>query len=135
MTVPPGHRSFSDANLAESTTSIATSPVAVDTIAPCAGFLHKVYASSRGTFTGTITVAVTVTPAGSAASATDVAGGTLTIAAGSGVQSSSVEIPKVTMGSGLSAVYVNEGDVITFTPSGGTGASIPGSFLAVIREF
>lgn len=131
MTVPPGHRPFSDAILAESTTSIATTPVAASMVAPCNGFMHKVYAASNGTFTGTITVKVTI----SSSTSTDVTSGTLTIAAGSGVQSVSVEIPKTVMANGLSMVPVNEGDLITFTPSGGTGASIPGAFTAVIREF
>lgn len=129
-TVAPGHRSFSDAILNENFTSVATSPVAVDVIAPAAGLLHKLWFSARGTFTGTITVAVTIT----SSSSSDVAGGTLALAAGSGSRSIGVEIPKVQMANGLSAVYVSEGDIITFTPSGGTGASIPGSALAIIRE-
>lgn len=96
-------------------------------IAPCNGLLHKAYAASLGTTTGTITVKITLT----SSSSTDVAGGGLTIAAGAGDITSSIDIPKV----GSGAVYVNEGDIITFTPSGGTGSSIGGLFTAIIREF
>jgi len=33
-----------------------------------------------------------------------------------------------------SGVFVSEGDFISFTPSGGTGATIPGSFALVVRS-
>ena len=44
-----------------------------------------------------------------------------------------VEVALVGAGS-TSGVYINEGDCITFTPSGGGGASIPGAFALVIRS-
>ncbi|WP_156436082.1 hypothetical protein [Bradyrhizobium pachyrhizi] len=110
--------------LAESTTSIATTPVPSVFVAPCAGILRKVYAAAGGTTTGTTAVAVSVN------GGADVTGGGLTIAAGTGARiGSSFDLAKV----GVNVVRVNEGDVITFTPSGGTGASIPGAFAAVIR--
>lgn len=123
MTLPK-KTTFKDVVLAESTTSIATTPVAAVAVAPCAGTLVKVLAAAGGTTTGTVTVAVAVN-AGS-----DISGGLLTIAAATGARNgTTVDLAK----NGASAVTVAEGDVITFTPSGGTGSSIPGAFAAVIR--
>lgn len=116
---------FSDVFLAEGTTSIATTPVPAVFVAPCAGILRKVYAAAGGTTTGTIAVAVTIN------AGADITGGNLNVAAGSNARpGSGLDLPKV----GVGAVMVNEGDMITFTPSGGTGASIPGAFAAVIRK-
>jgi len=116
-------RTNSEYPICESTTSIATTPVAMSAIAPVAGYIQRVMAASSGTTTGTITVAVTVN------GGSDIAGGALTIAAGAGGAGSVVELPLV----GASAVWVNEGDLIVATPSGGTGSSIGGAFAAVIR--
>ncbi len=125
MSLPPKFP-FSDVLLAEGTTSIGTTPVAAVFVAPCAGVLRKVYAAAGGTTTGTIAIAVAVN-AGS-----DVTAGALTIAAGTGARNgSNIDLPKI----GTSAVIVAEGDLITLTPSGGGGASIPGAFLIVIRKF
>lgn len=124
MSLPPKFP-FADVLLAESTTSIGATPIGAVFVAPCSGILRKVYASAGGTTTGTIAVAVAVN-AGS-----DVTGGALTITAGTGARNNAgLDLPKM----GTSAVAVNEGDVITFTPSGGGGASIPGAFAAVIRK-
>ncbi len=123
MSLPPIFP-FADVLLAEGTTSIATTPVPAVLVAPCSGVLRKVYAAAGGTTSGTIAVAVAVN-AGS-----DITGGNLTIAAGSNARNNAgLDLAKI----GASAVHVNEGDVITFTPSGGTGAAIPGAFAAVIR--
>lgn len=122
MALPP-NIPFFDVFLSEGTTSVATSPVVAVAVAPVAGILRKVYASSNGTTTGTITVAVSIN------GGSDVTGGLLTIPAGSGGNNPGLDLAKV----GINAIYVNEGDVIAFTPSGGTGASIPGAFNAVIR--
>ncbi|OAF05459.1 hypothetical protein AYJ54_00710 [Bradyrhizobium centrolobii] len=83
-------------------------------------------AAAGGTTTGTTTVTVTIN------GGSDIAGGALTIAAGTGARAGSVvEFAGVGASSG---VFVNEGDCITFTASGGTGASIPGAFALVIRS-
>jgi hypothetical protein len=125
MAYPPKFP-FADVLLAEGTASIATTPIPAVFVAPCAGILRKVYAAAGGTTSGTIAVAVTVN------AGADVTGGLLTIAAGSNPrQGSSIDLPKV----GIAAVTVNEGDLITVTPSGGTGASIPGAFSIAIRKF
>jgi hypothetical protein len=122
------HRPLNEAYVCESTTSIATTPVAVTAAVPASGYVQRVIAAAGGTTTGTITVAVSIN------GGSDIAGGTLTIAAGSSARAGTVvEFPLVGTGS-TSAVYVNEGDCITFTPSGGTGSSIPGAFTLAIRQ-
>lgn len=119
------HRPFSDALLDATTTSIGATPVAGVAVAPCSGILLRVYAAAGGTTTGTITVAVAVN------GGSDVTASGLTIAAGSGARNNpGLELAKI----GSSATFINEGDLITFTPSGGGGVSIPGAFAAVIRE-
>jgi hypothetical protein len=123
MSLPSNKPPMGDVFLAEGTTSIATSPVVASIVSPVSGILRKVFAASNGTTTGTITVAVAVN------GGSDVTGGQLKIAAGAGGNNPGLDLPKV----GASTVMVNEGDVISFTPSGGTGASIPGAFTAVIR--
>ena len=118
----PTPRPFADMALVESTTSIATGPVAATMIAPRAGLIERVMAGAAGTTTGTITVAVSVN------GGSDIAGGNLTIPAGTGARAGSV-LEFAT----LDATPVNEGDLIAFTPSGGTGAAIGGAFALVIR--
>jgi hypothetical protein len=104
--------------------SIASSPAAVSVVAPVKGKIARTFAVANGTTTGTIAIAVT-TPQ----SASDIGTGALSIAAGAGGVSAE-DFPTNAGGNAL----VNEGDVITFTPSGGTGSSISGYFCAVIRE-
>jgi hypothetical protein len=113
-----------DIVLSESTTSAATTPLASQAVAPIAGVIVKVGAAVGGTTTGTTTVAVAIN------GGADVAGGLLAIPAGAGArQGVTVDLAK----NGAGAAVVQEGDLISFTPSGGTGASIPGAFVAVIR--
>ncbi len=121
MTLPTP-RPFQEEALVESTTSIATSPVAASMIAPRAGPIERLMAAAAGTTTGTIAVAVSIN------GGSDITGGSLTIAAGTGARAASIYEPGV-----LDGAAVNEGDLITFTPSGGTGTSIGGAFAAVIR--
>jgi len=121
MTLPTP-RPFRDEALCESTTSIATTPVAASAIVPRAGIVERVMAAAGGTTTGTIAVAVAINGGG------DITGGNLAIAAGTGARPASIYELGV-----LDGVAVNEGDLITFTPSGGAGAGIPGAFAAIIR--
>jgi hypothetical protein len=124
MSLPPKFP-FSDVCLTEGTTSIGATPVPAVFVSPCAGILRKVYAAAGGTTTGTITVAAAVN------AGADVTAGALTIAAGAGARNgSNIALPHA----GASAVIVAEGDIITLTPSGGGGASIPGAFTIVIRK-
>lgn len=124
MSLPPNKPPFGDVFLAEGTTSIGASPVTAVIVSTVSGILRKLYASPGGTTTGTITVAVSIN------GGSDITGGAFTIAAGSNPRNNpGFELPKV----GTALISVNEGDVITFTPSGGGGAAIPGAFAAVIR--
>lgn len=104
------------------TTSCATTPVAAITIAPVKGRIVRTFAVSYGTTTGTIAVAIATT-----SSPSGITSG-LVIPAGAGSLSDTDNPTPAT------AIYVNEGDVITFTPSGGTGATIGATFCAVIRS-
>ncbi|NEU94809.1 hypothetical protein [Bradyrhizobium uaiense] len=120
----PVDRPFYDVPAYAASASIGASPVAAVAVAPVAGYIQRVVAAPGGTTTGTITVAVGVN------GGADIAAGALQLAPGAGSRNGAVtEIPLV----GNSSVYVSEGDLITFTPSGGGGANIPGAFLAVIR--
>jgi hypothetical protein len=98
------------------TASIGATPAAGFTVATKKGLLERAFAFSEGASTGTITVTLSV--AGVAT--------TLVFSFTGGTNAS---------GSGESAttINVNEGDLITFTPAGGGGVTIPGHFYAVIR--
>jgi len=125
MSLPAIHPILEETFLAEGTTSIGASPIPAVIVAPVAGIVSAVLASAGGTTTGTIAVAVSIN------GGSDITGGLLTIAAGTGARNNpSLGLAKV----GVHAFAVSEGDVITFTPSGGGGASIPGAFAAIIRQ-
>lgn len=118
----PLNEAVCDAN----TSSVATTPVPVCVLANASGWVQRVIAAAGGTTTGTTAVAVSIN------GGSDITGGALTIAAGSNARAGTImEFAGVGTASG---VYINEGDCITFTPSGGTGASIPGAFTLVIRS-
>jgi hypothetical protein len=103
--------------------SIGATPAPVSVVAPVKGRITRTLAVSNGTTTGTIAIAVGIN------AGADIGAGSLSIAAGAGGVAAE-DFPANTGGN----AQVNEGDVITFTPSGGGGASIPGWFCAVIRE-
>ena len=119
------HTVLNDCIISESTTSIATTPVAVTAVSPVSGYIVSGMAAAGGTTTGTTTVAVTVN------GGSDIFGGALTVAAGTGARAGSEATLPL---QGTSAVFINKLDQITFTPSGGTGSSIPGAFALKIRE-
>lgn len=121
----PSKRSLNRIYLAESTTSMATTPVAMSFMVPDSGYLREIVVATTGTTTGTITVAVTQNSSG-----TDLASGGLTIAAGAGFVPSTFVFPMA----GASAVSVAAGDIITLTPSGGTGASIGGAATVILAK-
>ncbi len=127
MALVPNRPNNSEVVIAESTTSIATSPIAAYAVVPTAGYVQRCFAAAGGTTTGTITVAIAVN------GGSDICNSALTIAAGSGARNNPVlELPLVGTAAG-DTVFVNEGDFISFTPSGGTGSSIGGAFALVIR--
>jgi hypothetical protein len=113
-----------------STTSIGLSPVAACAVAANSGRIQRVTAAPGGTTTGTITITVSIN------GGSDICGGSLQIAPGSGPRNSgSVFEFQDNVGVGANASpYINEGDAITFTPSGGGGSSIPGAFGLIIRS-
>lgn len=116
---------FSDVYLSASTLSISLTPAPASVVSPVAGILVAVLAAADGTTAGTAAIAVSIN------GGADVTGGGLTVPAGTGARNNpAFPLSKV----GIHVVEVSEGDVITFTPSGGTSATIPGSFAAVIRQ-
>ena len=120
-------RPFNEEVAKASTTSIGATPVAGVAIAPTAGYVQRVMAAAGGTTTGTITVTVAIN------NGSDIGNAALTIAAGSNARAGSVLEMSLPGAGTTSGVFVNEGDCIVFTPSGGGGASIAGAFAAVIR--
>lgn len=126
MAVQP-MRPMNEATVSEGTTSIATTPVVAQAVIPTAGYVQRVFAAAAGTTTGTVTVAVAIN------GGSDICNSLLTIAAGTGARAGSVVELGTTGAGSTDGVWVNEGDCVTFTPSGGTGATIGGAFTLVIR--
>lgn len=111
----PINRPFQEVAVYARTTSIGAGGLPGSTVAISKGLIQRVFAFSEGAASGTITVAVTV-------NAVAVASFTFTGALNA---RGSFEL--------ATPVSVEDGDLITFTPSGGAGATIPGHFYAVIR--
>jgi hypothetical protein len=105
------------------TASVGTTPAAAWCVAPVKGKIVRTYAVLEGTITGTAAIAVGIN------GGADIGTGALAIAAGPAGTGAS-DAPANAAG----AAAVNEGDFIAFTPSGATGANIPATFHAVIRE-
>ncbi len=117
------HRLRKDVKVNASTSSIGTTPVAGVAVAPTAGYIQRVFAAAGGTTTGTVTVSVSIN------GGSDITNSLLTIAPGSGARNN----PPLEFAYTAAPNLVAEGDLITFTPSSGTGASITGAFGCVIR--
>ena len=105
------------------TASVGTTPAAAWCVAPVKGKIVRTYAVLEGTITGTAAIAVGIN------GGPDIGTGALTIAAGPAGTGAS-DAPANSAG----AAAVNEGDFIAFTPAGATGANVPATFHAVIRE-
>lgn len=120
-------RPNNEASLQAQTTSIATTPVAGSMVATNAGYVQRCFAAAGGTTTGTITVAVAIN------GGSDICNSLLLIAPASNARNNAAFELALNGAGSTSGVFVNEGDFISFTPSGGTGASIPGAFGLVIR--
>lgn len=101
------------------TTSIGATPVAASTLALAKGYLERAYAFSEGASSGTIAVAVAI-------NGTTV--GTITFTGGSNA------VGSAEFGLASANLWVNDSDVITFTPSGGAGATIAGHFYGIISK-
>jgi hypothetical protein len=121
MTLPV-NQPFNEWTVTAKTASVGTTPVAAWCVAPIKGRIVRTYAVLEGTIT-TAPAAIAVGINGGANI------GALSVpigAAGSGAS----DAPPNSAGSAT----VNDGDFISFTPSGATGANIPATFHAVIRE-
>ena len=114
-----------------STNSIASTPLAAVIRAPYRGRIVSLGAVSHGAFTTDCSVAVAVI----AAPVAGVAPG-----AGTAVGGSPMTLDDTNSAAGTSTsltptteTYVNEGDLIVFTPSGSTGTTIGATFSASIQ--
>jgi hypothetical protein len=105
------------------TASVGTTPAAAWCVAPVKGKIVRTYAVLEGTITGTAAIAVGIN------GGADIGTGALSVAAGPAGTGAS-DAPANAAG----AAAVNEGDFISFTPAGATGANVPATFHAVIRE-
>lgn len=115
----PSTHTLNSADLTVSSPSVGTSPVTVYMRAPMRSRLLKVAGILGGAITtadGTITVAVNGTTVGTF---------TVTQSSSAAGQLFSVVPPSPT--------YMNEDDVISFTPSGASGTTIPMHFSAALR--
>jgi hypothetical protein len=92
-------------------------------VIPFSGRIVKTYGVSYGTTTGTTSVSVAIN------GGTAISSAALSIGAGGG----SVEVESTVTTSDYNASQVKDGDVISFTPSGGTGSSIAGTFTCLVR--
>jgi hypothetical protein len=104
------------------TASIGTTPQAAFVRVPKRGRIEKTGVICTSALTGTLAVAVAIN------------GGTaITSAAISQATPASATLFQSLVNS-TDAADVNEDDVISFTPSGGTGATTTGYFFALIKE-
>jgi hypothetical protein len=121
MTLPVNEPNGELAVIAKSA-SVGASPAVAYAVAPVKGRIVRTYFVCEGAASGTIAVAVAIN------GGSDIGTGALSVAGGAGNAAS--DTPSSSGGTS----YVNEGDVIAFTPSGGSGSNIPGQFTAVIRK-
>jgi hypothetical protein len=125
MALPENHP-LNEIQISCHSASIGASPAAAYIRVPFRGKVVKVGGVTGGTITtADSAIAVASNNSGSFAAMTG-AGFTITVSGAAAGQHFSA-IP-------TAANDVNEDDVIRFTPSGASGASIPGTFYAVIRR-
>lgn len=118
----PNNHPVSEAYLYTYSPSVGASAVAARQASPVRGKIIKVWSVLNGAITtADATVAVAI-------NGTAVTGGSITITqSGSAAGDYDEAFPS-------GANDVNEGDVISFTPSGASGASIAGFFGAIIER-
>lgn len=130
MALPVNHP-LDEQTVTTFTASIASTPLACVAIAPFRGRIVKCSGVSHGAFTTDCSVAIAIIAAATGGTApgagTAITGSPLVLtASNSAAGTTSSMVP-------TGANYVNEGDLIMFTPSGSTGASIGGTFSAAIQ--
>lgn len=130
MALPSPHPMLQERFLHTSTNSIASTPLAAAIRAPYRCRITLVTGVAHGGFTTDCSVAVAIVPV--------VAGGSAP-GAGTAVTGSPLVLTASNSAAGTSATMVpsaaniaNEGDLVTFTPSGSTGTTIGGTFGIVI---
>ncbi len=130
MSLPANHPLLED-TLSCSTNSIASTPLAACVRAPFRARIVSLNAVSHGQFTTdcSIAVAVIASPVAGAApgAGTAVSGSPMTLTA-----SNSAAGTTTSMTPGALTI-VQEGDIISFTPSGSTGTTIGATFTAAFR--
>lgn len=118
--------------LSASTQSMGATPLAAVIRAPFRGKITLLAAVAHGTFVTDNSIAVTIVPSvtgGTAPGAgTAVGGSPMTLTASNSAAGTSTS--KVPTG----ANFVNEGDLIVFTPSGSTGTTIGATYSATIQQ-
>jgi hypothetical protein len=129
MALPQNHP-VDEQTFSCSTNSIASTPLAAVCRIPFRGQVSRFGAVSHGAFTTDCSIAVAII--------TPVAGGTAP-GAGTAVSGSPMILTASNSAAGTSTsmiptanTFVNEGDLISFTPSGSTGTTIGATFSAVI---
>jgi hypothetical protein len=120
MTLPV-NEPINEAVVSCKTASVGTTPAAAWAVAPVKGRVVRTFAVLEGTVTGAAAIAVAINGGANI--------GALSIPAGAAGTAAS-DVPAAT---GVPR-DVQEGDAISFTPSGATGAGIPAQFHAVIRK-
>lgn len=132
MSLPNTHNILREDQAQTTTNSIAGTPLACVAVAPFNGYITNIRGVAHGSFTTNCSVAVAIIlqPAAAAApgSGTAVTGSPLILnATNSAAGTTASFVPS-------GANYVNEGDLIMFTPSGSTGTTIGGTFVATIAR-
>ncbi len=130
MALPVNH-GLDEETFSTSTNSIASTPLAAVIRVPFRGQINRLGAVSHGAFTTdcSVAVAVIVAVAGGAApgAGTAVSGSPMTLTASNSAAGTSTSmIPTAN-------TFVNEGDLIMFTPSGSTGTTIGGTFSVTLQ--
>jgi len=126
MALPNTHPMLQERCYSASTNSIASTPLACVIRAPFRCKVTQVTGVSHGAFTTDCSVAVAIIPS--------VAGGTAP-GSGTAITGSPLVLTASNSAAGTSATMTpsganiaNEGDLISFTPSGSTGTTIGGTF-------
>jgi hypothetical protein len=121
MPLPNNHPTLKEAQVEGQSTSIGVSPVAA--------YAHALFRGRIVKFGGITGGAITTSDCSVTVAVNGASIGTFTItAAGSAAGQLFTGAPST-----FANQAVNEDDVISFTPSGASGASVPGSFFAVLQ--
>lgn len=131
VAIPGNHPLLKEQCFDASTNSIASTPLACVIRAPFRGKVVLCSGVSHGAFTTDCSVAVAIIAAAAAGAApgagTAITGSPMVLTAANSAAGTSITM--VPTGANL----VNEGDLISFTPSGSTGTTIGGTFSATIQ--